>query len=96
MEKEDLVETNEVSPWAVEKLGDAYTVQNENWDNQLEGVETQNNGDHSPEFGNKGDDILGNINPQAVQKLEGDAFTVQNEDYDREAKDVKILNVDYS
>ncbi|CAL0317893.1 unnamed protein product [Lupinus luteus] len=94
MEKEELAETKDTSPHAVEKLkGESFTVQYEDQDKESKDVETRNIAHDGPEFDLQRNDISDQISSQADQNLDGDAFTTQNEDQDEESKDVKTQNV---
>ncbi|OIW02405.1 hypothetical protein TanjilG_04998 [Lupinus angustifolius] len=94
MEKEELAETKDTSPQAVEKLkGDSFIVQHEDQDKESKDVETLNIAHDGPEFDHQRDDISDQINSQVDENLDEDAFTTQNEDRDEESKDVKTQNV---
>ncbi|KAK7275719.1 hypothetical protein RIF29_16841 [Crotalaria pallida] len=73
MEKEELAETKETSPLAVEKLeGDAFKVQGEDRDKESKEVITQNIGLDSLEFDGEQDDISSKIEVKYVKLNSGE------------------------
>ncbi|CAJ2648533.1 unnamed protein product [Trifolium pratense] len=89
-------ETNEATPRAVEKLdGDAFVVQNEDWEKQSEGEEMPNIGHDDIEFCNEKDDVSsGSLSSHHVENKEGDAYVVQNDDHE-ESKRAKSQSISH-